>query len=424
MKDNSKKRKLNRFAKKYITADAIKLILMICILVFVLYRKSRYHDFAWTDVLDFTIVVSFLLVFIADALAKFIWTLVGRKTEDGVKLRMDSEYLVKKYSVDKPNMVRVKQNEEMDKVVIYPEIVLAKRDLNSAAFTYDIQYDEERNYTLPGQVAKHSKEIFDAHRFSTIYNNRNIRLSDFEYDDKTNHVKLVYSFTTYFDSLMTNRAMDFPFDGDRSIREIYEPGPMISSLKDSRLSNHLGFNGFVELADGKIVFILRGNTVSIGKGTWSQSVGASLKAAYALNEKHEFTLHGLSEAIRGEIKDELKIEVDEDDLTSTIFAFYRELVEGGKPQFLFYYKTYRYDSKSFEAHFREVMRDKEVKKENKKKQVVDGTKFMYLSWDDLRSATFETDALVLANGTRLNMVPSSLASVAMLVEFFDNKLKD
>lgn len=51
---------------------------------------------------------------------------------------------------------------------------------------------------------------------------------------------------------------------------------------------------------------------------------------------------------------------------------------GGKPQFLFYYKTDKIDSVAFEAHFREVMKKREVKKENKKK-VVDGTKFMYLT---------------------------------------------
>lgn len=409
MKNNKKNRKLNKFAKKYLNADAIKIILMLALMAFILYRKSKYHDFAWKDIIDFTVVASFLLVFMADALAKFIWTLVGKKTEDGAKLRTDSNYLVKKYAVDKPNMVRIKDT-------VYPEIVLVKRKLDSEPFSFDIRFDESRNYSLPGQVAKNAKEIFEAHSFSTVYNNRNIRLSDFNYDKEKNQVQVVYSFTTYFDSLLTNRAMDYPFDGDRTIREIYEPGPMISALKDSRLSNHLGFNGFVELADGKIIFLLRGNNVSIGKGVWSQSVGASLKAAYALNEKHEFTTKGLSEAIRGEIKDELKIDVDEEDLTPTIFAFYRELVEGGKPQFLFYYKIDKIDSVAFEAHFREIMKIREVKKENKKKQVVDGTKFMYLTWDDLRNAKYEPEALVLPNGTRLNMVPTSLASVALLVE--------
>ena len=69
MKTNKKNRKLNKFAKKYLNAEAIKLILMLALMAFILYRKSKYHDFAWKDIIDFTVVVSFLLVFMADALA-------------------------------------------------------------------------------------------------------------------------------------------------------------------------------------------------------------------------------------------------------------------------------------------------------------------------------------------------------------------
>ena len=112
-------------------------------------------------------------------------------------------------------------------------------------------------------------------------------------------------------------------------------GPQMTELESSRLSNHLGFNGFIESADGYIVFVKRSMKVSIGKGTYGDSVSASLKAAYALDEKGDFTVDKLENAIIKEIESELKIteeELDKD--TLSIIAIYRDCVECGKPQFL------------------------------------------------------------------------------------------
>ena len=213
--------------------------------------------------------------------------------------------------------------------------------------------------------------------------------------------------------------MDYPFASNRTVREIYEPGPFITELKESKLSNHLGFNGFVELADNKIVFVHRGKDVSIGKGTWATSIGASLKTMYALDENKQFTAKGLSNAIRCEIMDELKIELNSDeDYSTSIFAFYRDLVEGGKPQFLFYYKTDLLNSTEFEQHFKSVLNQKGAKKANKKNQTVDGTSFKFLSLEELKHATLQIDGLVLANGTKLNMMPSGVASVVLLLKAY------
>ena len=64
---------------------------------------------------------------------------------------------------------------------------------------------------------------------------------------------------------------------------------------------------------------------------------------------------------------ELKIDLPKSkDYSKTIFAFYRDLVEGGKPQFLFYCKTDLYSSKSFENHFKQIINKSCEKKANKK----------------------------------------------------------
>lgn len=406
------KRTINYLCKKNINSEVVRLVIL-CILAAVLgWRHFFSKEVILSDILDVSIIISFLFIAVSEVIAKLIIFVVGKSTEDDTKLRTDYKELVKKYRVDIPKMIKWGDT-------VFPEVELCCRKYDEPGFKFDIVKSQEGKYQLPTQIADHSAELFDAHKYSIVYNNTNIRLNDFEYSENNKNAKLTWTFTTYFDSLITNRAMDYLFAANKTIREIYEPGPFISELKESKLSNHLGFNGFVELADKKIVFVHRGNDVSIGKGTWATSIGASLKTMYALDENKEFTSKGLSNAIRCEIMDELKIELSDDvDYSGSIFAFYRDLVEGGKPQFLFYYKTDVFSSKDFEEHFKSVLNSRGARKTNKKNQIVDGMSFKFLTIDELRNSTLQIDGIILPGGTKLNMMPSGVASIALLLNYF------
>ena len=63
---------------------------------------------------------------------------------------------------------------------------------------------------------------------------------------KNNEIYFQTEWTTYYASLVTNRVADFYISEGISIRELYESGPWMKALCDSQLSNHLGFNGFIE----------------------------------------------------------------------------------------------------------------------------------------------------------------------------------
>lgn len=52
--------------------------------------------------------------------------------------------------------------------------------------------------------------------------------------------------------------MDYVLSNGASVRKMLEGGPVIHSLKGSSLSNHLGFNGFIETSD-----VLSTNRVSL-----------------------------------------------------------------------------------------------------------------------------------------------------------------
>ncbi len=408
------KKSIRKFSQRYLNATNIKFVVLLIPLVILFLKEVKRDGFIISDFLDTSILISFLTVFLFEGLASLIHAVLDHWTEDAVKLDVNYKDLVKKYTLEKKHMVGFKKGD--DDEVVFPEIVLYKRKIGSSPVpNYHLELNESRQkYELPEQVADNSEKIMQAHRYSTVYNNINIRMDDFVADG--DDITIKYSYTTYFDSLITNRAMDFPFSGGRSVREIYEPGPMLSSLTESKLSNHLGFNGFVELSDGKIIFVHRGGKVSIGKGTWSDSIGASLKCMYCLGEDRKPTMSGFSNAIRKEIKDELAIEIPEKtDMIPTIFAFYRELVEGGKPQFLFYYKVQdkKLDEEKFKEEFKKHIEDK--RKENKKKVLVDGVKFEFFTLEELRHATINIDSLEYG-GKKLKMVPSCSASVKLLLD--------
>ena len=414
------KRSINKIGNRIITGDNVKIAILFIPLCVLLIREIERGEFVVGDFFDTSVLISFLIVFICEAIAMAITNYINKKTEDDMKLDVDYQRLVKKYPLDHNNMISA--SDAQGETVLLPALRLCARRIDAESqqpFALSFKQSERKKYVLPKQVTEYATDLFGAHEHSTVYNNTNIRLDDLIISSDTNQLTLCYSFTTYFDSLITNRAMDYPLDELRTIREIYEPGPMLSTLPESKLSNHLGFNGFVELSDGKIIFVYRGKDVSIAKQQWAQSIGASLKTAYCLNAERKLDAEGLSRAIRKEIFDELKIEVpEEENLCNSIFAFYRDIVEGGKPQFLFYYKAAGVNSASFLAAFNLAMADKNAREENKARQIVDGEKFAFLTIDELRQSKIEMDRILLPNGKEMHMMPSSLASIALLLESY------
>ncbi len=249
-----------------------------------------------------------------------------------------------------------------------------------------------------------------AHKHSTLYNRLNIRIDNIVIQNGITYI--TYSQTYYFDSMITNRVMDYRLENGKTIRDIYEPGPFLRPLSESKLSNHLGFNGFIELSDHKIIFVVRDKDLSIGKRTLACSISASVKTEYALNEDMLFTLEGLNKAIIGEIKDELNIDIAEnEDLTKSIFGFYQDVLEGGKPHFIFYYKLNNLSSTDFLSQFE--LRDK---KDEKKWKKTDGTKFIFLDIDQLTESSIFADKIVLSNNKEYRMMPLAASSVALLIK--------
>ena len=402
-------------------------------------------------------VVSNYVILIAFALAFFFERFIKNRYEDGEKLTKDYAALVKLYEKE-TNWVSAGKT-------VYPVFSLGEGDVcvytKEQGLTTEgrVEIDDNKTeYRLPILIETNFSELIKVHDSSVLYNNLNIRVVDMILAD--DQFKLSTERTYYFYSMVTNRASDYDWGKDGvTVRSLYEPGPLLHTLSDSSLSNHLGFNGFLITKDNYVVFVKRSKNLSIAKRTYGDSINASLKTKYALNEDGEFTAEKLVEAIVHEIKDELKIGKDQDKLKLEeeniteihIISAYRDGLECGKPQFLFYAAT-DLDAKEIAKHFF-AKTDADIKKKlegkrkrrdikklkDERKVIKDGSKLVWIRADLLSNLQFDIDGIKYTGevvkdkkdffegffemkpsgerkplkGQRLPMVPSASASLVM-----------
>lgn len=437
------------YAKNHVLAYSV---LLVCLDVYLVFFGGFRHFLSIETIRglidnvisNYIVVGVIVLVYIFEKRLK-------NKYEDREKLRQDYFSLAKKY--EKDNLISYGE-------VKYPvasywtgDICLYstnERMVNSEKISI---VDSKRMYSLPSIIESNMLEILSVHDTSDIYNNINVRVTGFNSDG--DRLELVTERTYYYYSLVTNRAADYDWSGkDITVRSMYEPGAALHTLEYSMLSNHLGFNGFIETSDGKFVFVKRKKEVSIGKRTYGDSIGASLKTKYALDENGSFTVSGLLKAILEEIGDELKIDRSFVETVNIIQA-YRDCVECGKPQLLFYSRVSQTASQVTEMFFEkleekendeskknesesveELARSEKERQKKEKNVLVDGDKLVWISRADLFKLDF------LENGVRfggseggfftiedgknkrmndqfLAMVPSASAVLITLREYLD-----
>ena len=404
---------------------ACSIVAMLGVLAYATKRLSL------TDVFELGAFSAVVLEAVLAMAAEFLRNRIYNAVEDRTKLTTDYASLVKRYK-SLENMICAYAGGE----VLIEEKIPVVLDAWLYDCTVCVEDHPEWEYSLPDLVIKHYEDLFAAHYTSTIYNNSNIRVCDWGMEGDVFTIRT--GRTTYYNGLVTNRCADFELQDGITVRNWYECGPMLHPLAYSALSNHLGFNGFVESSDGKICFVERSADVSIGKKTWGNSIGASLKVKYALDEKFNFSRTGMHRAMVAEIRDELGIEetslltVAGDDASKVvIISAYRDLVEAGKPQLLMYARS-ALSSEEIEKVFylhNAASRDgtkhrgngravsAREKKENK--MLTDGTRLMWIAKTDFDQIQVHANR-ILYDGNTYPMVPSSAACVRM----FQDYLKD
>ena len=160
--------------------------------------------------------------------------------------------------------------------------------------------DRKKMYSIPEEASPYENDLFRAHDTSHIYNQLTVRVAAWGLGKDC--FNIITERTTFYKSLITNRALDYRLPNEMTLRDLLQYGPFVPSLMESCLSNHLGVNGFIITSDGKIPIVRRKRVLSIGKHTYGPSVGASLKTKYCLDDEHnKFTMDGILKGIRNEI---------------------------------------------------------------------------------------------------------------------------
>lgn len=307
--------------------------IILALLAFLYFSYSQYTI---KELIDVTILTAFIVSSILRVTYEVIIRTIQIHIEDKTKLTTNYNELVKKYKdtfyvLDEKEVTEIKNGELVKEKIKIPIIV----DADWKEFKKIVVANDSTNmYEIPKEIEKYKYELLSAHSASNKYNHLNIRVDNWYKKENTNELVLSTSRTTYYSSLMTNRAMDYLLGDGITVRDVLQYGPFIPSLKESNLSNHLGINLFVITSDGYIPFVLRNKIVSIGKKTYGTSVGASVKAKSVLNDAGDrVRWSGIEKSIRQEIEDELSINKDDID-SIEIIAAYRDIVEGNKPQLL------------------------------------------------------------------------------------------
>lgn len=422
------KKSLFKYLYKAFTEPMIEFFFML-VFIAILCWVLKLNIWKLFSKIDLTVFIAIIIAFIVNVSTNLISKYFRKKIEDVIKLSDDYEILIKQYpcqemisynNKQEPNIklfrkIIKENNKNPIKIPVILEQLLIETNIN-------VIDSKDKQYKLPEIIKDNYETIMKAHEFSDVYNQLNIRLDNYKFNSEKNLLTLETSRTTYFDSLVTNRAMDYKWGLKSSNRELLDYGPYVHSLSESKLSNHLGFNGFVETSDGKIIFVQRNNDVSIGKGTLGNSIGASLKTMYALDDNKNFTEAMLINSMEKELEDELSIPNNCYEFSSkNIIAIYRDLVEGGKPQLLFYVKI-----KKSSEEIKELF-DNDNKKKNKKylqsKLKKDGNKLIFIDINKLGEILIFPE-LIIYNKKQYLTMPSASAAIVILIKYFKEKKKE
>nr|WP_181716063.1 hypothetical protein [Arthrobacter sp.]QJS06532.1 hypothetical protein [Arthrobacter sp.] len=405
---------------KILEKETLEIFLgIIAVIIFIFYYKKV----SFMSLIDFTIIVPFLILYFSKILSDFFSRILINKIEDYIKLERDYNALVNRYPLEKKfveydnrfsevkslirNKVETKFHEKKDNYIfpIVIEVEMKNKKIN-------VKDDKNKEYILPEIIKNSYEHLMNAHSTSALYNQINIRLDKIE--EKNDLINLHTSRTMYYDSLVTNRVMDFKLFNNISIRDMLDPGPYINTIEKSLLSNHIGFNIYIKTKDNKLIFIKRNMNVSIGKGTLGSSVAASLKTRYCLDENLNFSIEGIKRAVLEEMNDELGIQLEGKEketfsIEKNLKMIYRDIIEGGKPQFLFYLELNK-DQEEVTDLFRKNL----MKKDKKYETIVDGDEIVFLDLNNKKDLYLSPDTIIFGKD-RYPVLPSVSGTLAYLL---------
>lgn len=351
-------------------------IFTACLAVLVYFAAGDVESTIYGTIVGFMISSLFLYIFKVG---------VGYM-EDALKVNFDTQKLLQIYNGN-PGYRKRLESKGSTVEFAYADVLVNKKN-NPSEIPFSVEDHPEKHLELDDFIVENYAHIFSAHSNSVKKNFLTIRLDRFDRDTNTFYL----SRSTYFNHLVTNRAMDFFLFDDITLRTIYEYGPLISPLEESKMSNHIGINGLVFLSDGRLLVPRRKADATISKNKVTSSIAVMLDFPKEYkNDPHSATItteYLLKDNIFKNLSDRVKLPPDVIDETQTsidFLGFGQNIYEGGKPQFYYAVTLHNMDTAAYyknrERYFRE----------NGSNYVIDADRCMYAA--ELDSYRFAKDGV-------------------------------
>lgn len=276
-------------------------------------------------------VIGTVIGFLFSTILLYFIKLVSMNFEDILKVNCDTNYLLQKYHAEPEARKELHMN---DTSVTFAY----KHCLVNDNYQFLVVDDPDKLFELDGFIQGYYDRIYSAHSNSAKINGLTIRLDRYETMD--NLCTFYLSRSTYFNHLLTNRAIDFAIFDDVTLRDIFEFGPKVTPFEHSKMSNHIGINGLVFLNDGNLIVPRRKKDSTISKNKITSSIAVKLN--FPLDGRTTIdTNHLMYQNIIDNLSARVKIPPEDLDLNHIrveFLGFGQNMYEAGKPQF--YYVVY------------------------------------------------------------------------------------
>jgi len=281
-----------------------------------------------------------IIGFLFSTMLIYILRVISLGMEDLLKVNYDTETLLKTYykHSDYKKTLRYGDTEA--------DFAYAETLINDG-YDFEVYDDPEKMMELDDFIANNYERLFSAHSGSAKVNGVTIRLDKAEIEGKT--CRLYLSRSTFFNHLVTNRAIDFKMFEEISLRDLFEYGPKLNTYENSKMSNHVGINGLVFLSDGNLLVPHRRGDSTISKNKVTSSIAVKLNFPKT-GEKTVTAEHLLYGNIIDNLSARTRIPakyLDRSCIDVHFLGFGQSVYEGGKPQFYYVVRLNGIDTKTY-----------------------------------------------------------------------------
>ena len=276
----------------------------------------------------FSTTISTMIGFVLSSFLLRIIKLLFGFLEDKIKVSGDTKELLSIYHSDKSYKKTVILN-GTQRDFIYHEVYM-----NKGEYELDVIDDENKHFELDDLIVNCFLDLYAIHGRSTKNNEDTIRLDSVRLCN--GKMTFFTSRSNFFNHLVTNRAIDYKLMDNLRLRDVYEYGPYLKPLENSKFSNHIGINALVFLKGNILLIPKRKGDSTISKLCVTSSIATRLQFPKNGGKiDRDFMFHqNIIDSLETRLKIDLN-KLDESRVSVDFLGVGQNIYEGGKPQAYF-----------------------------------------------------------------------------------------